>query len=96
MDVRKDPFYDSSAWLAARARVLMRDDYLCQRCKSKGRIRCGDTVHHIVPLEQAPELALTESNLVTLCRKCHEQLHPERARKRLERGAPPGTLIVKL
>lgn len=91
-----DAFYSTSAWLAARERVLMRDDHLCRRCARRGQIRVGDTVHHITPLEDAPALALTESNLETVCRKCHEQLHPERARKRRERAVPPGTLIVKL
>jgi len=94
--VANDSFYSSSAWLAARARVLMRDDHLCQRCFRKGRIRAGKIVHHIVPLEQAPERTLEDSNLETSCGKCHEQVHPERACKRREHTVPPGTLVVKL
>jgi 5-methylcytosine-specific restriction endonuclease McrA len=31
-------------------------------------------VHHIVPLEQAPELACVEDNCVTLCRRCHKRV----------------------
>lgn len=29
--------------------------------------------HHIVPLEEAPELAFELDNLITLCRPHHEQ-----------------------
>ncbi len=75
----------------------MRDDHLCQRCKARGKIRIGKVVHHIVHLREAPELALAESNLTTVCLKCHEQLHPERRhRKGAEGGDGGDTLIVKL
>lgn len=41
------------------------------------------TVHHIEHLKAAPELALTLSNLESLCAACHEREHPERHRRRI-------------
>ena len=35
------------------------------------------TVHHVKHRKDAPELALTESNLMSLCQECHEDMHPE-------------------
>lgn len=33
-----------------------------------------DDVHHVKPLEEHPELAFTESNLMSVCRACHTKL----------------------
>lgn len=35
-------------------------------------------VHHIKPRGEYPELALTLSNLVSLCDACHDEAHPEK------------------
>ncbi len=34
-------------------------------------------VHHIKHLQDYPELALTDSNLMPLCFDCHKEMHPE-------------------
>ena len=54
-----------------REKVLWRDGYKCQRpkCKSKDRLQA----HHIVLRSQGG--SDTPSNGITLCQKCHEQLH---------------------
>lgn len=71
-------FYDSAAWKRKRAQVLRRDKYMCQDCKRYGRMREAVEVHHIQHLEDAPELALDASNLVSLCKACHRKRHPEK------------------
>lgn len=71
-------FYHTSAWTKKRKRILQRDHGSCQRCRQQGRYRKADTVHHVRHLRDAPELALTDDNLVSLCSECHEAVHPEK------------------
>ena len=59
------------------------DNHECQICKRKGRYRRADIVHHVKHLKDRPDLALSiwdgeERQLVSVCRQCHEDLHPER------------------
>lgn len=68
-------FYKSYAWRHKRERVLRRDGYLCCECRRYGRSTPATTVHHIEPLKDKPELRLEGSNLISLCNKCHEQMH---------------------
>jgi len=49
-----------------REQIFERDNYTCQLCYSWHTIYC----HHIDPQGSADE-----SNLVTLCLKCHEVIH---------------------
>lgn len=77
-EMQLDDFYKSKKWRHKREMILRRDGYQCQDCKRYGRQREAVTVHHIQHLEDAPELALTSSNLVSLCAKCHNKRHPEK------------------
>lgn len=68
-------FYRSKSWLMCRHHILVRDNYLCQWCLKDRRIVPADVVHHIKELEDYPELALTASNLESLCHACHTRHH---------------------
>jgi 5-methylcytosine-specific restriction endonuclease McrA len=68
-------FYKSARWKNKREKIMRRDQYLCQECKRYGRTTAAQTVHHIHPLEQYPELALVSANLVSLCSACHDAMH---------------------
>lgn len=68
-------FYTSWAWLKKRDEILERDNYECQSCKEEGKYSKADTVHHIKELKDYPKLALTDSNLVSLCYICHNIVH---------------------
>lgn len=65
--------YDSR-WQRKREHVLRRDGCLCQQCKRVGRLTTATEVHHVVKIVDAPELRLEDSNLVSVCRDCHELL----------------------
>lgn len=84
-DGREHLFYCSSKWHRIREHVLRLDRYECQLCKSRGRYTKATHVHHVQHLKQRPDLALSvydESGgrqLVSVCRACHEECHPERA-----------------
>lgn len=70
-------FYHTKEWTKKREEILQRDRYSCQRCRENGRYSRADTVHHIKYLRNEPELALTDSNLVSLCSACHEDEHAD-------------------
>lgn len=69
-------FYRSKAWTTTRAAVL-REEPLCRRCASQGRVTAAVIVHHLTPLREGWELRLDRSNLEPLCRTCHGQVHKE-------------------
>jgi len=61
--------YRGSDWRFARKEALRRDSRTCQKCGSKHNI----VVHHIDPYKDSKNNRL--SNLVTLCRSCHIDVH---------------------
>lgn len=80
-EVEKAVFYTTAKWKAFRKRVLIRDQYTCQRCKRYGRITQAREVHHIKHLEEYPELAYDPENCISLCKACHNMQHPEKGSK---------------
>ena len=38
-------------------------------------------MHHIHHIEDRPDLALVDWNLVSLCNNCHNQEHPEKLKR---------------
>ena len=72
----------SADWRRVRAQQLAEHPF-CELCAKKGLYyQTGATeVHHIVPIdsarteEEAERLAYSPSNLMSLCHKCHSDLH---------------------
>jgi 5-methylcytosine-specific restriction endonuclease McrA len=61
-------------WLLIRATVFMRDGYTCILCKKRempNKLR----VHHVLPLAKGGTNELR--NLITVCRECHQYIHPK-------------------
>ncbi len=90
-----DRFYDWPEWTAARDSVLRMDLGECQLCKARGRYRKAALVHHVQHLKDRPDLALSafdpdtgRRQLVSLCRGCHEEQHPERMRRTAPKPEP--------
>ncbi|TWH49604.1 HNH endonuclease [Sporomusa sp. KB1] len=71
-------FYRSAVWLHKRTEILKRDNNECQKCKSRGRFSIAECVHHIKHLKNRQDLALEDSNLISLCNSCHNEEHPEK------------------
>ena len=67
-------------WTDKSLRIRERDHFCCQLCIRDimrpdvlPRININEIeVHHIVPVAEDPDLALEDSNLVSLCRYHHE------------------------
>lgn len=70
-----EKFYKSKKWKSKRQLILRRDEYLCRECKRYGKITPATTVHHILPIEQRPDLKLNSQNLISLCNECHNKMH---------------------
>ena len=48
---------------------------MCQLSKRYGLFKQAEIVHHIFPLDEFPEYALCDWNLISLTRKEHNKLH---------------------
>lgn len=62
-------------WEQRRLEVLRRDDWTCRNCGRKGG-PTGDAdlhAHHVVPVARGGRTE--DSNLVTLCERCHVRAH---------------------
>jgi 5-methylcytosine-specific restriction enzyme A len=64
--------YDS-LWHKVRNRYIASHP-LCERCGERGLTVVASVVHHKVPLDQGGA-RFDQTNLMALCRDCHEQIH---------------------
>ncbi|MNW36754.1 hypothetical protein D3C74_137720 [compost metagenome] len=79
-------FYKSKRWLNKRAKVLRRDEYMCQESKRYGKSEPATTVHHIYSREIYPELKLVDWNLISLSSKMHNAMHVRDSHEMTELG----------
>lgn len=86
MTMSNKAFYTSRRWRRKQARILRRDGFLCQESKRYGQMVEATTVHHIWPLEDYPEYALEDWNLVSLCADKHNQMHDRKTRRLTQLG----------
>ena len=62
--------------LSERKRI---EQPLCEQCEADGMVTPATEVHHKIPIAEAPHLRLVWSNLMSVCRTCHEVI--EKGRK---------------
>lgn len=74
-------FYKSYAWQKCRNAYFKKAKGLCEVCLSKGLIKQGEIVHHIIEMDENtihnPKLAFGFDNLQLVCRDCHAQIHDQ-------------------
>jgi 5-methylcytosine-specific restriction endonuclease McrA len=67
-------FYNSREWKAVRLCKLANVGYMCEQC---GGI--AEEVHHKILLDELnthdPNISLNQSNLIALCKECHNLTH---------------------
>src|SRR5690606_3322743 len=78
--------YKSNKWIKKRAKILRRDEYLCQESKRYGKSVQADTVHHIYPVELYPELAFVDWNLLSLSHRQHNAMHIRDSHELTDKG----------
>lgn len=79
-------FYESQKWKDKRARILRRDAYQCQVSKRYGRLVPAELVHHIFPLDEFPEFAFADWNLISVSQRIHNKLHDRQSNELTEEG----------
>ena len=62
------------AWKRIRDRYVS-EHPLCERCKAEGRLTPVEEVHHVLPVSKGG--THERSNLIALCRSCHNKIHHE-------------------
>ncbi len=83
-----DPFYSSQAWRRLRLRKRARDP-LCEDCLERGVTTPGAEVDHVLDRRDRPDLALSMSNLRTLCKSDHSRKTAKtQARRRRGEAGP--------
>lgn len=90
-----DRFYDWPEWKRVRRETLNMDHNECQVCRSCHRVGPANLVHHVKHLKDRPDLALSifdpdtgQRQLLSVCRACHEILHPERMQRDITSVVP--------
>ena len=86
---REDLFYGWPEWQTLRENVLKLDKRECMLCREqRHRYRPARIVHHVKHLVDRPDLALTvwdpdtgARQLLSVCKSCHEEQHPESQRQ---------------
>ena len=68
--------YTSAEWMMARGTAMRRDNYRCKRCGRGRQDGIPLEVHHRHTLRTGGD-AYELDNLVTLCRRCHHEEHPD-------------------
>ena len=72
-----DKLHNSLEYKQWRLLVYQRDYFCCQQCGAKQSRKNRLHAHHIKPKSIYPELVLEQSNGITLCSKCHINIHKE-------------------
>ena len=78
--------YKTNKWKKKRERILRRDGYKCQEAKRFGTYEEATTVHHIYPVEEYPELASKDWNLISVSGKRHGTFHDKTTGAITKRG----------
>lgn len=65
------PFLRSKAWKQLRLEVLERDGHTCCLCGSGEKLNC----HHMLYRKFYKELQLEPDCVITVCNKCHFEIH---------------------
>jgi 5-methylcytosine-specific restriction endonuclease McrA len=67
--MKNDRRLNRAAYLQLQRKVLERDNWRCQFCGARDQLQ----VHHLQSRAQLG--ADVEENLITLCNRCHENVH---------------------
>lgn len=67
-------YRQSNEYKKWREAVFIRDGFKCQIC---GQVGGALNAHHIKTFKDFPKLRFEVSNGITLCEKCHRELHKE-------------------
>lgn len=74
-DKQAEKVSKSGTWKIVREKIIARDNGVCVLCLKRGYIQHKSLqVHHLIKRTSDISLAYDPSNLVTVCRTCHEEI----------------------
>ena len=82
-------YYNTKGWRAIR-NAYIRSHPLCERCQAKGIVTPAEEVHHKVEFlsgnteYERKQLFTDPTNLMSVCKRCHLEIHNERRQERKE------------
>ena len=85
-----------------RAAALERDAGMCRDCMDRFRAGYGikprraTMVHHVISINDRPDLALDLGNLRSLCEACHNKKHPEKGKQRQAKQRHGQMRVIKI
>ena len=88
--------YHTSRWTKLQKTILSAYSYLDQWELARKKITPANTVHHIVPADERPDLFFDPSNLVPLSRASHDEVHALYRRSQEDRAAAQARLRAML
>ena len=70
----KEKFRYTSKMKKKSSDIKKAANYLCEYCLYQNKLTYTELeTHHIFKLQERPDLALEDTNLICLCRNCHEK-----------------------
>lgn len=78
LDVNKyskqdNKFYSAKEWIAVSSNYKKLNPF-CEICLKEDKEKPSFIVHHITPISQGGD-RLDENNLISVCKKCHNEIH---------------------
>ncbi len=70
--------YARAAWKELAKCILRRDSFHCRKCGVANRVGNKLVVHHKRQWSKYPEYRFVVSNLITVCEKCHKEIHKKK------------------
>lgn len=86
-DPKRRDFYHSKMWERVRQTVKAHAHGLDEVAWSQGRVEPGTTAHHIIPVEERPDLKFDPRNLVWISAHTHKNIHREYRKSRSDKEA---------
>lgn len=80
LDTERKKIYQTERWRRLRA-VKVSMNPLCELCEKDGKVTPAEDVHHIRSFMRTDDpvqrnfLAYDFDNLMSLCKKCHQEIH---------------------
>lgn len=69
-----DKLRNTHKWHKKAEQIKEDAHYLCEYCLANGMITAGQLeTHHIIKLQERPDLLLEDDNLICLCVACHKK-----------------------
>ena len=73
--IMNDDFYNSEKWRKKSKRILSLNNYVDQVQRRYGKYIQADLIHHALPLEDFPQYAYNDYNLIPVSYNTHRSLH---------------------